>query len=154
MQCNMQTSPRQLSRAPLSSLSCSASSNIFSGCCVCTHRNHVITACQGFLCQETFAYSNVLKSDACHGWFSNVHNHIVGLCICSDQLIDASSTLFSAFFQFTIKLNRESFPAFLFLTCIFMLVHVRIPSYHAPTHFWFTARLFPAKRHYKPTNKR
>lgn len=84
-------------------LSCSASSNIFSGCCVCTHRNHVITACQGFLCKETFAYLNVLKSEACHGWFSNVHNHIVGLCICSAQLIDASGSLFAAFFQFTIK---------------------------------------------------
>ena len=92
-----------------SPLSCSASYNIFSGCCVCTHRNHVITACQGFLCRETFAYSNVLRSEACHGWFSDVHIHTVGLCSCSAQLMDASGSLFPAFFtlDFHNKIKRR-----------------------------------------------
>lgn len=89
----------------LLSFSFSASYNIFSGCCVCTHRNHVITACQDFLCWKTFAYSNALRSKACHGWLSNVHIHTVGLCSCLAQLMDASSSLFLRFFFqiFSIK---------------------------------------------------
>lgn len=105
-----------------SPLSCSASYNIFSGCCVCTHRNNVITACQGFLCWETFAYSNALRREACRGWFSCVHIHIVGFCSCSAQLMDPSGQLFSSFSPtFTIKYNGESLPKFMLCTCVFMV---------------------------------
>lgn len=115
--------PWQLSRATLL---------IFSGCCVCTHRNHVITACQGFLCWETFAYSNVSRNEALRCWFSNMHIHIVSLRAFSEQLMKSGSLFLASFFPIlTIKSNWASSPVLVLLTCIFMslFVHVWIPSY-------------------------
>lgn len=143
--CNVPTSPRQLSMAPL--LACSASYNVFSGCCVCTHRNIVITACQGFLCWETFAYSNVLRSEACHGWFSSyVHVHIVGFCSCSAQLMDPSGQSFSSFSPLNFH-NEICLPKFMLRTCIFMrvFVHVWIPSYPCTNTFLTYSRFIPCQ---------
>lgn len=139
-------------------LSCSASSNIFSACCICTHWNHVITACQGFLCRGTFAYSNALRSEACHGWFANVHIHTVDLCTCSALLMVTSGSLFLPLcsLDFHNKTKRRALacicvppPAYLLRLCM-----CEFPHSCAHTHFWFTACLLPTKRHYRPTNKR
>lgn len=81
--------------------SCS-SCNILWARCICTHWNHAITACQSFLCQETFAYSNVLTSEPRRGWFSNVHIHMVDLCSCFELVMNESDSFFATFVYFFI----------------------------------------------------
>lgn len=157
---NVHTSPQQLSGTHHPPFPCSSSSNILWARCVCTHWNRATPApSKLFVPGNICIFKCVDEGSFAAVDFSRERAHTKNVCSCSAQLTDMTalrSSFCGGFVRFNFHCKMWAF-ACVHDSCLHIYRVAcmwEFPHTYAETHFWFTARLFPAKRHNLPTNKR